>query len=146
MNEPLLFTDREEFLAELRRLREQGHDGRTLQVLLPYHLPEAEEILAVPAGGLRYFAFFGALSGFLAGLGLAALTSLSWPLIVGGKPIVSWPPFLLIGYILTILFGSLAAFAGYLLLAARSGRGRRQPLPEPDNRFVIVVEGPPWNR
>jgi hypothetical protein len=39
---------------------------------------------------------------------------LSWPIPVGGKPIVSLSAFVIIAFELTILFGALATFAGFL--------------------------------
>ncbi len=68
------------------------------------------------------------------------LTSLSWPLIVGGKPIVSLPPFLIIAFALTILFGALSTFLGFLLLSRLpSLRGIRSEK-EYGNAFVILVD------
>lgn len=142
MNEPLLFEHPEEFLVQLRQLRAAGHDWRSLEVRLPYHLEEVEEILGVPQSPLRRFAVAGAGSGFLAGLALTIYAATSWPLIVGGKPVVSWPPFLLIAYILTILFGSLAVFTGYLLLARLPGTRPARAEDMFENRFVIVVHPP----
>jgi hypothetical protein len=143
MNEPLVFDHPEAFLAKLRQLRAAGHDWRSLEVRLPYHLEKVEEILDVPQSPLRRFAVAGAVSGFLAGLALTIYAATSWPLIVGGKPVVSWPPFLLIAYILTILFGSLAVFAGYLLLTRLPGGRPTRTEGLFENRFVILVLHPP---
>lgn len=135
----LIFEDEADFLEKLRELVAQGYDWRTLQVQLPWDVPEVAEILSVPSGGLRFFAMFGGLSGFFTGLGFTIYTATSWPLITGGKPIVSLPPFLLISYILTILFGSLGTFAGFLLLARLPSIQGMSPAEEHENRFVIVL-------
>lgn len=113
----LLFDGREEFLARLRALVAEGTPPAAISVRMPYEVPEVEEILGHRPGPLRFFPLVGAVGGFGSGLALTVYSVVSWPLIVGGKPIVSLPPFLLIGYLLTILFGSLATFAGFLLLA-----------------------------
>jgi Protein of unknown function (DUF3341) len=98
-----------------------------------------EAILAQKPSRLRFFALFGGLSGFCGGLALTIGTVLSWPIMTGGKPIISLPPFLIIAYLLTILLGSLGAFAGFLLLARLpSAQGLPCPEQEWGNQFVIV--------
>jgi hypothetical protein len=135
-----VFDDRQAFLARLKGLLDAGVPREEIRALTPCHVPEAEALLFRRPGRLRFFAFLGALAGFGGGMVLTTYTVLSWPLIVGGKPIVSIPPFLLISYLLTILFGSLGAFAGFLLLARLpSGRGLAADAEFPE-RFVIVVE------
>jgi hypothetical protein len=140
MTRRLTFDKREAFLENLRRLKEEGHTWESLRIHLPYAVPEAEKIMGVPPGGLRYFAIFGGLLGFLGGMALTTFTALSYPLIVGGKPIVSIPPFLLVAYILTILFGALSAFAGFLLLARMPDRRWFASPEEFGNQFVIMIE------
>lgn len=140
MAEILVFEEKEDFLARLRELKKDGHSRRNLALYLPWHLPEVEEILEVPPGALRYFAFFGGLSGFVGGMGFILYTVLSWPLITGGKPLISIPPFLLVSYILTILFGSLATFFGFLFLARLPSIKGMGGAEEYGNRFVIIIE------
>ena len=135
-----VFDDREAFLARLRELLDAGVPREEVRVLTPCHVPEAEALLFKRPGRLRYFPLAGGLAGFGGGIALTVYSVLSWPIIVGGKPIISIPPFLLISYLLTILFGSLGAFAGFLLLARLpSGRGLAAEAEFPE-RFVIVVE------
>ena len=134
------YEEAEAFLAKLQELLQSGVSKEQLQLQLPYHLPEVEQLLGLRPGPLRFFALAGGLIGFLGGLGLTIYTALSWPLMTGGKPIISLPPFLIIAYLLTILFGSLASFAGFLLLARLP---RLDNLLEPSdfgNHFVIVVK------
>lgn len=137
--ETLIFEEKEPFLERLRELAAAGHSWRTLQLHLPWEVPEVTEILSVPAGGLRFFAMLGGLSGFLGGMVFTIYTVTTWPLITGGKPAISLPPFLLISYILTILFGSLGSFAGFLLLARMPSIRGMAPEQEYGNRFVIIV-------
>lgn len=146
MAETLVFEEKEAFLAKLRELKAAGHDWSDLRLHLPWYLPEVEEVLRVRHGALRYFAFFGGTGGFAGGMLFTVYTVLSWPLVTGGKPLISIPPFLLISYLLTILCGALATFAGFLVLARLpSVRGIRDAV-EYGNRFVIVIEDRerPW--
>ncbi len=141
----LEFDGREEFLAKLRALVADGTPAETIRVQMPFEVAEVEAILGHRPDRIRFFALGGALAGFGGGLALTIYSVLSFPLIVGGKPIVSVPPFLLIGYLLTILFGSLSAFTGFLLMARLpSPRGLAEGGEFPA-RFVIVLgaeEGP----
>lgn len=140
MNGPMLFEDREQFLEALRRLVREGVPGERIRVITPFGVPEVEEILPGKRSKVRFFALVGAASGTVTGFVFTILTSLSWPLIVGGKPVVSLPPFLIIAFALTILFGALSTFAGFLFLSRLpSLRGIRSG-EEYGNAFVILVE------
>jgi hypothetical protein len=140
MDGPMLFEDREQFLEALRRLVREGVPGKRIRVITPFGVPEVEEILPGKRSKVRFFALVGAASGTVTGFAFTILTSLSWPLIVGGKPIVSIPPFIIIAFALTILFGALSTFAGFLLLSRLPNpRGIRSG-EEYGNAFVILVE------
>src|SRR5205807_9068122 len=68
----------------------------------------------------------GGSAGGAAGLAFAIWTVRQWPvLIVGGKPLIAWPPFLIIAFEFTILLAAMAAFAAFLLGAYRARRGTR---------------------
>lgn len=143
MAETLIFQDKEDFLAGLRRLAGEGVPGDRIRVITPFTVPEVDAILPGKRSNVRFFALIGAGSGTIAGFALTILTSLSWPLIVGGKPIASLPPFIIIAFALTILFGALSTFLGFLLLSRLpSIRGIRAK-EEYGNAFVIVVEEGP---
>jgi hypothetical protein len=76
-----------------------------------------EHLLDDSQSAVRFFAGVGAVSGLLTGFAFTIGTVLDWPMITGGKPLVSIPAFLVIGYELTILFGVLTAFVGFLHLS-----------------------------
>jgi hypothetical protein len=137
---PMVFEEKGKFLERLRGLVQEGVPGERIRVITPFGVPEVEEILPRGRSKVRFFALVGAASGTVTGFAFTILTSLSWPLIVGGKPIVSLPPFLIIAFALTILFGALSTFAGFLLLSRLpSLRGIRSG-EEFGNAFVILVE------
>lgn len=137
---PMVFEEKGKFLERLRGLVQEGVPGERIRVITPFGVPEVEEILPGKRSKVRFFALVGAASGTVTGFVFTILTSLSWPLIVGGKPVVSLPPFLIIAFALTILFGALSTFAGFLLLSRLpSLRGIRSE-EEYGNAFVILVE------
>ena len=140
MADRMVFDDREQFLEVLRQLLRQGVPGERIRVITPFGVPEVEEILPGKRSKVRFFALIGAAGGTVTGLAFTILTSLSWPLVIGGKPIVSLPPFIIIAFALTILFGALSTFAGFLLLSRLpSLRGIRSG-EENGNTFVILIE------
>ena len=59
----------------------------------------------------------GALVGAATGYLLPAFTVIDWPLISGNKPMISIPPFTIISFELMVLFGSLSALLGFILMA-----------------------------
>lgn len=137
---PMVFEEKGKFLERLRGLVQEGVPGERIRVITPFGVPEVEEILPGKRSKVRFFALVGAASGTVTGFVFTILTSMSWPLIVGGKPVVSLPPFLIIAFALTILFGALSTFAGFLLLSRLpSLRGIRSEEGY-GNAFVILVE------
>ena len=89
---------------------------------------------------LRLFTLAGALTGMSLGFALTIFTVFDWPLITGGKPLISIPPFIVIAFALTILLGSLASFAGFLILGKMPSIKKIQEPIEHDNRFIILLE------
>ncbi|HAM33559.1 MAG TPA: hypothetical protein DCP41_08720, partial [Deltaproteobacteria bacterium] len=89
MAEPMVFREKERFLESLRELVRDGVPRERIRVITPFGVPEVEEILPGKRSKVRFFALLGAASGTVTGFAFTILTSLSWPLIVGGKPIVS---------------------------------------------------------
>lgn len=67
--------------------------------------------------GIRFWTLFGAIGGFVSAMALTVWTQRNWPLVVGGKPIVSWPPFIQPMFEWTVLFASLFCMGGFFLLS-----------------------------
>jgi hypothetical protein len=75
---------------------------------------------------VRVYTLIGGLIGCVLGFAFPIYTVLEWPLITGGKAIVSIPPFVVIAFELTILVGALMTVVGFLLssgLPRLRGRG-----------------------
>jgi hypothetical protein len=64
---------------------------------------------------VRVFTLVGGILGCLLGFAFPIYTVLAWPLITGGKPIVSIPPFVVIAFELTILLAALMTVIGFLV-------------------------------
>lgn len=127
----------------LETLKARGYAN--YRVYSPVPRPELAEVLAQKESPVRLFTLFGALSGSAFGFFYAIATSVDWPLITGGKPIVSWPPFIVIGFETTILIGALVTVAGMFLLA---GLPKLGPAIGYDPRFsndkigIVALGGP----
>jgi hypothetical protein len=140
MSREYVFDGVEDLLRKLRELIEEGVRREDMQVLTPFPVEEVDDILRGPSSKVKFFTLFGALAGLVVGLAFTIYTVLSWPLMVGGKPIVSIPAFVIIAFELTILFGALATLGGFLLLAGLpSPKGIARP-EEYGNRFAILVD------
>lgn len=137
---PLIFDDKEEFLGTLRRLVGEGTPVERIRTITPFAVPEVDEILPQARSRVRYFALIGAGTGTVTGFAFTILTSLEWGIIVGGKPVVSLPPFIIIAFALTILFGSLSTFLGFLLLSRLPSLRSIRSGEDYGNAFVILVE------
>ena len=81
--------------------------------------------LGLPRSRLDVVTFPGALVGLAAGAALTVGTSLAWPLVTGGKPIVSVPPFAIVVFEVTVLVGSLTNLVAMSIGSRRGGRGQR---------------------
>ncbi len=88
----------------IRALREAGV---AVSAAMPAPFPEVVEALGRPRSRLGLATFPGAIAGLLLGIALTVLTSLAWPLVTGGKPIVSIPPFVIVIFEMTVLVGAL---------------------------------------
>ena len=89
-----------------------------------------EQLIGTRVSPVRLFTLVGAILGCTAGFALPIYTVSAWPLITGGKPLVSIPPFVVIAFELTILLGAIGGMLGFLLLA-RLPRLTRTPLADP---------------
>lgn len=133
------FGHLDSLLAGIGLLHAAGH--RDLQVLSPVPHHAIDEALAKPTSPVRFFTLIGCLLGAITGFVLTIASSLHYPLITGGKPIVSIPPFLIIVFELTILFGGLLTLMG-MLINARLPRlqiGRAYDRRFSEDRFGLWV-------
>jgi hypothetical protein len=127
----------------ITRLRAKGFP---LTVYSPTPRHEIEEALDAPESAVRIYTIMGAFTGTAAGAALAIWTSLDWPLIVGGKEIVSLPAFSVIMFEVTILLGALSTVAGLFITGRLPRIGRPEGLYHPSftsNRFGVFVHVAP---
>jgi hypothetical protein len=106
----------DDVIGAVTALRQAGHQ-RGLSVLSPVPHHDIEKALGQGPSLVRWITFAGATLGATGGFALCIYSMYSWPLVVGGKELVSLPPFVVIGYESMILLGAIANLIGMLALA-----------------------------
>jgi molybdopterin-containing oxidoreductase family membrane subunit len=122
------------------RLRSERYEGITVYSPVPRH--ELEDALAQPVSPVRAFTLIGGITGFAVGTWLTLYTSLDWPIVVGGKPPGSIPPYVVIMFEMTILFGALSTLLGIALNTLYAVRRRGTIAYDPrftNDKFGIFV-------
>jgi len=134
------FAFEEDFLGAARKLKSSGFDK--LSLLSPLPIEEAQEIMGLEKSPVRHFSLAGAIFGAIAGFAMAVATSLVFILPTGGRAIISIPPFLIITYEMTILFGVLFTLLGFHFVSGLPAWHDRPYLISAGiDRFVVIVEG-----
>lgn len=140
MPEAVLATFREPAAAAtaIRALRARGF---AVRAAMPAPYPEVLAAAGQPRSGVDRAALGGALAGAAVGAAVTAATSLAWPLHTGGMPIVTVPPFAVVSFETTVLFGALAILGA---LVAGAWRGRAPVLPAGEalgDRIAVRADG-----
>jgi hypothetical protein len=116
---------------------------RDLIVYSPAPNHEIEEALGERVSPVRLFTLIGGLSGCAAGFAMTIWMSYDWPTLVGGKPIASIPPYVVIAFELTILLGALITVAAVALFSVLQGkRGIAYDPRFSDDQIGIFVPAP----
>ena len=124
-------------------LRKRRAGEMTVYSATPRH--ELEHALHHGPSVVRRFTLIGGFLGATFGFWIAIWASDYWPLVVGNKPIASWVPYLIFGFEVMVLIGSLATVLG-LFINARVPRLTMTVGYDPrfsDGDFGIWVECPP---
>jgi hypothetical protein len=118
------FSDPTSAAAAVRSLRAEGFQVR---VAMPAPFPEVVAAVGKPRSAIDFITLPGAVLGLCLGVLLTVGTSLAWPLVTGGKPIVSIPPFVIVIFEVTVLIGSLTNLAAVSVGGWLGGRAAAFP-------------------
>ncbi len=121
----------------VRALKEGGFAD--VRVAMPAPFPEVVAAVGKPRSLIDFITFPGAIVGLLCGIALTVGTSLAWPLVTGGKPIISVPPFVIIIFEVTVLIGSLTNLLAMSAGSWHGGRARFFPAHQEFNADRIGV-------
>jgi ActD protein len=97
---------------------------------IPSH--KIEHAMGRKKSPVRWIVLAGGISGILTGLAVTIGTTYEWRLNAGGKPLLSWPPFIVITFELMVLLGGIFGFLGVLGLA---GVPTTESVPGYESRF-----------
>ena len=96
-----------------RAAREKGY--RKLDAYSPFPIEELNDVLHLHRNKLPLIVLLGGITGGLTGFLLQCyITMWDFPINVGGRPLYSWPAYIIITFELTILFAAIAAVLGLL--------------------------------
>ena len=98
-----LYTEEDSAADALDNLRDAGFEEGEYELLTGTPYPEGTFGEAEPEHHLFRWPLIGAACGFTGGLIITAGTQMAYPLITGGKPILSIPPMAIIMYEGTML-------------------------------------------
>jgi len=122
----------------------KGRGFTKLDVYSPAPFEEIEEAVDPKPSKVRFFTLVGGLLGVLTGYAMTIWMSLNWPIVVGGKPYASIPPYTVIAFELTVLFGGIFTLIGLLVVgrlpAVKLGPGYSSRFSAEE--FGLVVEVP----
>ena len=88
---------------------------KKITAYMPYPDHHIEEALGYDQSPVRVWALAGGLCGAAGGFAFTSFTSMDWPLVTGGKPILSIPAYVIISFEMMVLFGVLATVIGFFI-------------------------------
>ncbi|MGH0036657.1 MAG: DUF3341 domain-containing protein [Myxococcota bacterium] len=127
--------------AVVRKLRGRGF--KHLETYSPAPFEEIDEAVDEKPSLVRLFTLIGGLAGVVTGFALQIWMSWDWPIKIAGKPFASIPPYVIIGFELTILFGGLLTLVGLLAVGRLAPRFKMDPgysLRFSAEEFGVVVD------
>jgi molybdopterin-containing oxidoreductase family membrane subunit len=110
-----VYAHEDSLLESVRAARDKGFTVREVFSPVPSH--HILEVMRPGRSPVRFVTFVGGITGLVAGLALALWTSMEWDLIVGGKPVTSIVPFMVVGFEATILLGAIATLTALVLFS-----------------------------
>jgi len=132
-------------VQQLERAAREAEDAgwRVVGACAPAFNDKVLEVAHATGSPVAAVALIGGIAGVLSGALLTVGTVGEWPgLIVGGKPLISVPPFLVITFELSILLASIAGVWSFLAAARRARRTAGAACDEStsDNRLSLLFE------
>jgi Alternative complex III, ActD subunit len=98
----------------IERLRKEKFEVKAYSPYPDHHI---EHALGYDQSPVRVWTLVGGLTGTATALAFTTWTSMDWPLVVGGKPIISIPAYIIIMFELTVLFGALSTIIGLFVIS-----------------------------
>jgi len=107
------FSSPSALVTAARAAREMGY--RKLDAYSPFPIEELSEVLHLHHNKLPLLVLAGGIAGGTLGYLLQYfVTTIYYPINIGGRPLHSWPAYIIITFEMTILFAALTAVFGLL--------------------------------
>jgi len=130
-------------MTGIDRLEKAGYNNMIVAAPLPRHEIE-EAIYKGKPSPVRWWTLIGAILGGITGFTLSAMTALDWPMAIpGGKPLVAVPPYIVIVFECTVLFGGIATLLGMLYHCRLPTNSMEVEICDPrfsDDHFGLVLK------
>ena len=136
-----IFDLPDDVVSAVTKLKKRGFDD--IETYCPAPFPEIDDAVDERPSAVRLFTLIGGLTGVVTGFAMQIWMSLDWPVKVAGKPFASIPPYVIIGFEFTILFGGLLTFLGLLIVGKLYPRFKLDPaysLRFSAEEFGVVVQ------
>ena len=109
------FATPTDIVAAAKRTHEAGY--RKIDAYSPFPIEELAEAIGFHRDGVALVTLVGGLLGMFGGYLLQYwIHTINYPINVGGRPLNSWPAFIVVTFEMTILFAGLSAVFGMLAL------------------------------
>ena len=108
-----VFDQPDHIATAAKKLRDRGYTD--LETYSPAPFPEVDDAVIEHPSRVRYFTLIGGLTGVVTGFAMTIWMANDWQIMLGGKPFSSIPPYTIIGFELTILFGGLMTALGLFI-------------------------------
>jgi len=109
------FTDDADCAHAIHALRDAQIGNFNSFSPIPSH--KIEHAIGRSKSPTRWVTLTGGISGVLTGLAITIGTTYELRLNAGGKPLLSWPPFIIICFELMILLGGIFGLTGFMLFS-----------------------------
>jgi hypothetical protein len=137
-----LFEEVDDAAGATQTMLDNGFTGEEFDVLSSAPYPHGAFGEAERQHNLYVFPLIGAASGFITGVLITAGTQITWPLVTGGKPILSIPPMLVIMYEGTMLGAIIFTVLGVLFESRLPSAGPRVYDPRITAGYIgVLVSG-----
>jgi hypothetical protein len=110
-----VFTQPEHIASAARRLRDRGYSE--LETFSPAPFEDVDDAVDPKPSGVRLYTLIGGLTGVVTGYAMTIWMANDWQIMLGGKPFSSIPPYTIIAFELTILFGAIMTAVGLFAVA-----------------------------
>src|SRR5437870_3231476 len=109
------FDSASDLVVAARKTHEAGY--RKIDAYSPFPVEELAEAIGFHKNRVPLVTLIGAMIGGLSGYLMQYwIAAVDYPVNVGGRPVHSWPSFIVVTFEMTILFGGIFAVLGMLAL------------------------------